>query len=216
MKTYTVKPGDTLFGIAQREYGDGELFPVIARRNHLDDPDLITVGQDLLIPYVTFRHLFTAAEDMPAARRQITQHYYGTTDVKIQLIWEVANGVAQRTIFPGAWLLIPDLVDVGHHTVAANENFASLAANWYGDDHLALVIAHANQMDESTDPTPGTVLIRPGLNLRRNVAGDTLETLCRDVYGDADVATRMSVVEAANFITQPQKLFSTQVVHFPS
>ena len=92
--------------------------------------------------------------------------------------------MAQQTIFPGAWLHIPDLSDVGHHTVQDGESFAGLAGRWYGDDHLAIVIAHANQMDVDTEPTPGTVLIRPGLNYRKNVSGDTLETLCRDVYGD--------------------------------
>ena len=45
MKNYTVAPGDTLFGIAAREYGDGELYPVIARMNNLANPDLILVGQ---------------------------------------------------------------------------------------------------------------------------------------------------------------------------
>ena len=171
MKNYTVQSGDTLFGIAAREYGDGDLYPVIARMNNLANPDLIFAGQELLVPYVTYRHLFTAAEDTSAARQQITQHYYGTTDTKIQLIWEVASGVAQETIFPGAWLHIPDLSNVGHHTVQNGDSFAGLAGRWYGDDHLAIVIAHANHMDVDTEPTPGTVLIRPGLNHRKNVSG---------------------------------------------
>jgi nucleoid-associated protein YgaU len=216
MKNYTVQSGDTLFGIAAREYGDGDLYPVIARMNNLANPDLIFAGQELLVPYVTYRHLFTAAEDTGAARQQITQHYYGTTDTKIQLIWEVASGVAQETIFPGAWLHIPDLSNVGHHTVQDGDSFAGLAGRWYGDDHLAIVIAHANQMDQDTEPTPGTVLIRPGLNHRKNVSGDTLETLCRDVYGDGILPTWMAVVEAANYIRLPHKLFASQTVNFPS
>ena len=170
MKNYTVQTGDTLFGIAAREYGDGELYPVIARMNNLANPDLILVGQELLVPYVTYRHLWTT-DDTSAARAQITQHYYGTQDTKIQLIWEVASGVAQLPIEQGAWLLIPELGNVGHYTVVDNDSFASLAADWYGDDHLAIVIAHANEMDPDTQPTPGTVLIRPGLNFRLHVAG---------------------------------------------
>jgi nucleoid-associated protein YgaU len=185
MKNYTVQPGDTLFGIAAREYGDGELYPVIARMNNLANPDLILVGQELLVPYVTFRHLWTT-DDTPSARAQITQHYYGTQDTKIQLIWEVASGVAQQPIERGAWLLIPDLSDVGHHTVVDGESFEVLAARWYGDDHLAIVIAFANEMDPGTEPAPGTVL-----------------------------PTWMGVVEGANFISRPHKLFSTQTVHFP-
>ena len=155
MKNYTVQSGDTLFGIAAREYGDGDLYPVIARMNNLTNPDLIVVGQELLIPYVTYRHLWTT-DDNTAARAAITQHYYGTQDTKIQLIWEVASGVAQHAIEKGAWLLIPDLADVGHHTVVDGETFAGLAAEWYGDDHLDIVIAHANEMDPDTVPTPGS------------------------------------------------------------
>ena len=215
MKNYTVQPGDTLFGIAAREYGDGELYPVIAHMNDLANPDLIHVGQELLVPYVTYRHLWTT-DDTPAARSQITQHYYGTQDTKIQLIWEVASGVAQLTIDRGAWIVIPDLSNVGHYTVQDDDSFAGLAGRWYGDDHLAIVIAHANHMDDGTAPTPGTVLIRPGLNYRLHVAGHTLESACRFVYGDSElIPTWMKVVAAANFISRPQKLFSGQTLHFP-
>jgi nucleoid-associated protein YgaU len=215
MKDYEVQPGDTLFAIARDEYGDGTLYPVIARQNHLANPDLIVVGQQLLIPYVTYRHLFTT-DDTSAARKQLTQHYYGTEDTDVQLIWEVVSGVAQRPIQRGAWLLIPDLTNVGHHTVVEGDSFAGLAGRWYGDDHLAIVIANANHLDPGTDPTPDQVLIVPGLNRRRNVAGDTLESLSREEYGDADLDTRVSVAAAANHISQPHTLFSNQVVYFPS
>ena len=42
MKNYEVQAGDTLFAIAQREYGDGSLYPVIALQNHLANPDLMS------------------------------------------------------------------------------------------------------------------------------------------------------------------------------
>ncbi|OKH67056.1 peptidoglycan-binding protein LysM [Mycobacterium sp. SWH-M5] len=215
MKSYTVAHADTLFGIAQREYGDGGLFPVIARQNHVTNPDLITVGQHLLVPYVTYRHLLTT-DDSTTTRTQITQRYYGTEDPATQLIWEVANGVAQRRIQRGCWLLIPDLADVGHHTVVDRENFLSLARRWYGDDALAVVIAHANHVDLFTDPPPGSVLVVPRLNRRRCVAGDTLESLVREEYGADDVATKVAVVAAANYISRPHALFSNQVIYFPS
>jgi len=215
MKNYIVQPGDTLFGIAASEYGDGDLYPVIARMNNLANPDLIFAGQELLVPYVMFRHLWTT-DDTPAARAQITQNYYGTQDTKIQLIWEVTSGVAQQPIERGAWLLIPDLGDVGHHTVVDGESFAGLAGDWYGDDHLAIVIAFANEMDPDTEPAPGTVLIQPRLNYRLNVAGHTLESACRMVYGDSElIPTWMAVVEAANHLSRPHKLFSNRTLYFP-
>ncbi|MGK8508264.1 LysM peptidoglycan-binding domain-containing protein [Nocardia asiatica] len=215
MKKYEVRPGDTLFAIALREYGDGELFPAIARQNHLADPDSIDVGQQLLIPYITRRHLVATA-DSTAARKQITHRYYGTEDIDVQLLWEVVNGVAQREIHRGAWLLIPELADVGHHTVIEGETFGALAARWYGDDHLALIIALANHLPLETEPEPGRVLVVPGLNRRRSVAGDTLRSLCEDEYGSADLDTRMGVVAAANRIENPDSIFSRQVIHFPS
>ncbi|MBF6229261.1 LysM peptidoglycan-binding domain-containing protein [Nocardia abscessus] len=215
MKKYEVRPGDTLFEIAQREYGDGSLFPAIARQNHLADPDSIEIGQQLLIPYITRRHLVTTT-DSTAARKQITHRHYGTEDVDVQLIWEVVNGVAQHEIQRGAWLHMPELADVGHHTVIEGETFGMLAARWYGDDHLALIIALANHLPLQTEPDPGQVLVVPGLNRRRSVAGDTLRSMCEDEYGPADPDTRVGVVAAANHLVQPDSLFSRQVVHFPS
>ncbi len=215
MKKYSVQPGDTLFNIAQREYGDGALYTVIAEQNHLADPDLITVGQELLVPYVTMRHRAEADEVSTQQRAQITQKYYGTTDPHISEIWEQASGVLQLPFFEGAWLLIPDLADAGHHTVVDGETFFILADRWYGDGALGHMIKRANHLDPSSEATPGQLLLRPLLNPRRQVFGTTLEVLCRDVYGDHDLATRVAVVAAANFITDPSKVFANQVVFFP-
>ena len=213
MKNYEVQPGDTLSAIAAREYGDSSLHPVISRQNHLANPNLIDVGQQLLIPYVTYRHLFTTA-DSNAVRTQLTEHYYGTAG--IQLIWEIVNGVAQREIQRGAWLHIPDLANVGHHTVVANETATGLAASWYGDEHLAAVIELANELPSGSALTPGQALIVPALNRRAQVSGDTLASLCRNEYGDTDIDTRVSVLAAANHIADPDSAFSNQVVYFPS
>jgi nucleoid-associated protein YgaU len=215
VKTYEVQSGDTLFAIARHEYGDSTLYPVIALQNQLANPDIIAAGQQLLIPYVTYRHFFSTP-DSTAARKQITQDHYGTDDSNLQLIWEIVNGVAQREIQQGAWLHIPDLTNVGHHTVVDAETLQGLAARWYGDDHLAEVIELANNLPSNTELTPGQVLIVPGLNRRHGVAGDTLVSLCREEYGDADLDTRVSVVAAANHINEPGSLFCNQVVYFPS
>ena len=49
---YTVKSGDSLSKIAQREYGDGSKWKAIyeANRGTIKDPDLIHPGQELTIP----------------------------------------------------------------------------------------------------------------------------------------------------------------------
>lgn len=47
---YTVKMGDTLFGIAEKYYQDGYKYTDIAKINNLENPDALEKGQVLEIP----------------------------------------------------------------------------------------------------------------------------------------------------------------------
>jgi nucleoid-associated protein YgaU len=51
-RTYVVVKGDTLSGIAKREYGNANKWPTIyeANKDVIKDPDLIYPGQQLRIP----------------------------------------------------------------------------------------------------------------------------------------------------------------------
>ena len=49
-RTYTVVSGDSLWAIAERFYGDGSKYQVIADASGVTDPDLIQPGQVLTIP----------------------------------------------------------------------------------------------------------------------------------------------------------------------
>jgi nucleoid-associated protein YgaU len=49
-RTYDVVSGDTLWAIAERFYGDGSKYQVIANANGISNPDLIHPGQVLTIP----------------------------------------------------------------------------------------------------------------------------------------------------------------------
>ncbi|BBY25445.1 LysM peptidoglycan-binding domain-containing protein [Mycobacterium stomatepiae] len=49
-RTYTVVSGDTMWAIAERFYGDGSKYRVIADASGVADPDLIHPGQVLTIP----------------------------------------------------------------------------------------------------------------------------------------------------------------------
>ena len=49
-KYHTVVKGDTLWAIAKKYYGDGNRYPEIARANNIANPNIISVGQKLLIP----------------------------------------------------------------------------------------------------------------------------------------------------------------------
>ena len=49
---YTVRPGDTLAGIANHEYGSAADWPALwwANRRQVSDPNVITVGERLRLP----------------------------------------------------------------------------------------------------------------------------------------------------------------------
>ncbi|BAY69114.1 LysM peptidoglycan-binding domain-containing protein [Nostoc sp. PCC 7120 = FACHB-418] len=55
MREYLVQKDDTLFKIAQKHYGDGNLYPIIheANRDRIgNNPDQLTIGMTLLIPEI--------------------------------------------------------------------------------------------------------------------------------------------------------------------
>jgi len=49
-RTYIVKPGDSLWAIAQKELGDGNRYGEIAKLNNISNPSLIHPGQKLKLP----------------------------------------------------------------------------------------------------------------------------------------------------------------------
>lgn len=53
---YRVKRGDTLWHIAQHQYGDPTLWPEIAKANHIPDGNLILIGMHLKIPVAHGHH----------------------------------------------------------------------------------------------------------------------------------------------------------------
>jgi nucleoid-associated protein YgaU len=210
---HQVQSGDTLWGLAERFYGDGRLFMVISVINDISDPDHIVVGQELEIPYVTFRYQVNPGD----TKKKLALKFYN--DVAMSEVYEIPNGAAQRDLIVGEWMLIPDLANVGHHTVVAGETLEVLAERWYGEAQLWTIISIANQLPDG-DPTPGTVLIQPRLNRKHTVvAGDTLWNLVEGNYGDGGAdrtLTLVKMVAAANYIDDPDHITVGQVIYFPS
>ena len=60
---YTVVAGDTLSALALRFYGDAELDWLIAGASGIADPNVINVGQRLIIPDIT-RYTVVAGDTM--------------------------------------------------------------------------------------------------------------------------------------------------------
>ena len=60
-RSYTVQPGDTLYGISERYWGNGKYWPALyqANRSKISDPNLIYAGQVVTIP--TGRHQASSA-----------------------------------------------------------------------------------------------------------------------------------------------------------
>jgi LysM repeat protein len=94
--TYRVAAGDTLSGIAQRFYGNANLYPAIAAANGIADPQIISVGQTLVIP--DGHHVYTVvAGDTLSA---IAQRFYGNANLY--------PGIANANVIPN-----PDLINIG-------------------------------------------------------------------------------------------------------
>ncbi|MEU5843591.1 LysM peptidoglycan-binding domain-containing protein [Rhodococcus sp. NPDC047139] len=206
---YEVVAGDSLSKLAQRFYGDATLFPVIAVPNGIVDPDEITVGQELLIPYITRRHTLAPGETLSG----LAQHFYGAGTLFPVLA--AANHIGDPNVVEvGRSLLIPELGDVGHHTVVEGETLSELAHRWYGEAQLHPVISFPNHITDPDHVEVGRVLIRPGLNYRHTVvAGDTLRALAEDHYGNAEM---FAMIAAANHVADPNKITVGQVLFLPN
>ena len=53
VRTHTVVAGETLSALALRFYGDAELYRLIATASGIADPNVINVGQRLIMPDFT-------------------------------------------------------------------------------------------------------------------------------------------------------------------
>ena len=92
---YTVVAGDTLSALAVRFYGDAELDWLIAGASGIADPDVINVGQRLIIPDIS-RYTVVAGDTLSA----LASRFYG--DASLYPLIATVNGIAD-----------PDVIDVG-------------------------------------------------------------------------------------------------------
>jgi len=122
-KIYEVKPGDDLWGIAEKEYGSGYNWVDVAAANKLANPDDISAGQKLIIPKV--------------AKRSATDDLASNTDQAVlnaQVVEKKDNAPSQNAI-------------AGKSYVVKEGDFLwDIAVRAYGDGYRWVDIAQANNL----------------------------------------------------------------------
>lgn len=152
---YTVKEGDTLFIIAQKYYDNGNEYPKILEANKLSDPNLVTVGQVLVIPKlaesssppttISLASPSPAAENpspSPSPQAMQTDNTQATGGAENETIWGEKITGNTYTVTQGDWL-------------------SKIAGRAYGDIFQYDKIAKANNIQNPDLIEPGTVLKIP-------------------------------------------------------
>ncbi len=138
VRTHTVVAGETLSALALRFYGDAELYRLIATASGIADPDVIDVGQRLIIPDIS-RYTVVAGDTLSG----LAQRFYG--DAQLDWLIAGASGVADPNVIDvGQRLIIPD---ISRYTVVAGDTLSELALRFYGDASLYPLIATVNGID---------------------------------------------------------------------
>lgn len=66
--TYTMKEGDTLWELSAKYYNDPTLYPVFLEVNHIDNPRMIPVGREIIIP--SFDDMKKVAQEVDPDKRK--------------------------------------------------------------------------------------------------------------------------------------------------
>ena len=65
MTTHIMKDGDTLWGLAQKYYGDGTLYTILSKYNNISNPRTIPNGKKIMIPDKTTLQSFKEGKIKP-------------------------------------------------------------------------------------------------------------------------------------------------------
>jgi nucleoid-associated protein YgaU len=156
LTTYTVVAGDTLSGISVHFYGDATHVPMLATVNEIANPNVISVGQVLIIPDLSHTYTVAAGDTLSS----ISVHFYGdaTHVPMLAAVNEIAN---PNVISVGQVLIIPDLSHT--YTVAAGDTLFAIAQQFYGHGTLFGFIAEVNGLTNPSAISTGQVLIIPSV-----------------------------------------------------
>src|SRR6476660_6133940 len=99
VRTHTVLAGETLWALALRFYGDAELHRLIATASGIADPNVINVGQRLIIPDIT-RYTVVAGDTLAA----LAVRFYG--DAAFYPLIATVNRIADPAVIDVAQVLV--------------------------------------------------------------------------------------------------------------
>src|SRR6478752_2710524 len=91
VRTHTVVAGETLSSLALRFYGDAELYRLIATASGIANPNVINVGQRLIMPDFT-RYTVVAGDTLAA----LAVRFYG--DAAFSPLIATVNGIANPNV----------------------------------------------------------------------------------------------------------------------
>ena len=150
VRTHTVVAGETLSALALRFYGDAELYRLIATASGIADPNVINVGQRLIMPDFT-RYTVVAGDTLSA----LALRFYG--DAELDWLIAGASGIADPNVINvGQRLIIPDIT---RYTVVAGDTMSGLAVRFYGDAAFYPLIATVNGIADPAVIDVGHVLV---------------------------------------------------------
>ncbi|BBZ35676.1 alpha/beta hydrolase-fold protein [Mycolicibacterium confluentis] len=150
VRTHTVAAGETLSALALRFYGEAELYRLIATASSVTNPNVINVGQRLVMPDFT-RYTVVAGDTLSG----LASRFYG--DAELDWLIAGASGIAESDrITVGQRLIIPDIT---RHRVVAGDTLSALAARYYGDAAFHPLIAKVNGIADPAALDVGKMLV---------------------------------------------------------
>lgn len=154
---YSVKPGDTLWGISQNYLGTGKKYYEIQTLNHLKD-DTIHPGQTILIPQNLSSGWILYNVESGDTLWNIARSYLGSW-TKYNMIMSL-NNLQNETIYPGQILKIPLKNQNNVYTVQAGDNLWNIALKLLGDGNRFYEIIRLNNL-QSDQVSEGQTLKVP-------------------------------------------------------
>jgi nucleoid-associated protein YgaU len=178
-RIYIVRPGDTLTGIARRLLGSARRWREIARRNGIDDPQALRLGQRLSVPSLRREAEADETEDVRLYRVEdetvslysLAMMFYGDSEA-VSLLRrankEVLGGSSE--LKPGMVLRIP-LTDLPgargsrSYTIRPGDTLSEIAEKFYNDGTKWRAIQKANPrlIPNADDLRVGTTIQIPDL-----------------------------------------------------